>query len=297
MLIMDRRAVEPRPVHVEQFDFRWPAESEMARGFHFRGMEYQYSLTIHRVWLERDADEGPRVRVSGSQSTSWRGSFGARADVSASMNAVADTGTERMSNGFLDGQARPFEMPLSVTPATPPRCYVMLLISRVSPDDPLPMVPVGQFIDANRKRIVQDGIFGQPNTVVMNDLWRAPAGGVRLGAYLMGITMLLLVAAAALLAQVFRRRDLAMVGLLLGVVLYIAAFDRALLSYDLSQIADRSGALQSRLVACSRIGSTFFYRHTALERLAAVESAEPNMPPLLLDSVNGVEGNLLRWWP
>jgi hypothetical protein len=100
------------------------------------------------------------------------------------------------------------------------------------------------------------------------------------------------------LAQVFRRRDLAMLGLVLGMALYVVAFDRALLSYDLSQLADPGASLQTRLVACSRSGATFFCKRTALYGLAAVASAQPDMPPMLLDRVNTMRKEyLIRWYP
>jgi hypothetical protein len=296
MLIMDVRAVEPRPVHVEQFEIHWPAQSQqMERPFRLGGMEWQYNLAISRVWLDRDAGAGPQVRVSGTQWIDWRGSFGTLAGPGAMpVNLVADAGAERITYGRLGGQIRPLEAPLSVTPATPSYCYSLLLISRVSPDDSLPMVPIERFVEADRKRITGAGIFASPMTVVMNDLWRVPAGGVRLAVYLLGVPVLLLIAAAALLAQVFRRRDLAFAGLVLGLVLYVAAFDRAVLAYDLSRLADPQETLQARLVACSRAGATFFYQGTALQGLYQAAASAPGAPSILSDRIRSTVERLTQ---
>ncbi len=160
-------------------------------------------------------------------------------------------------------------------------------------DDPLQTVPIEQFVQDKRAVLEHGGIYGMPSTWVGN-MENIPAGFVRLSVHL-GITILVLLAAAGLLAQLFRRRDLALTGLLLGMVLYVAAVDRGLLAYDMSRLADPQEPLQVRLVACSRAGATFFYKDTAAQLLGSALSQLPTGTPSSLSNAVGDAAASLRY--
>jgi len=84
----------------------------------------------------------------------------------------------------------------------------------------------------------------------------------------------LLLVAAALLSQVFLRRGLALAGVLVVVILFVAAADRLVLGAHLSRLADEAAPLATRMRACREATNTFFYRATALGKIASIAEAE-----------------------
>jgi hypothetical protein len=91
-----------------------------------------------------------------------------------------------------------------------------------------------------------------------------------------GVASLLLLVAAALLAQLFARHSVAFAGVLACVILYAAALDRAVLGTHLGHLADPSAPIATRMTACAGTTCTFFYRKTAqaaLHRLEGDDSA------------------------
>jgi hypothetical protein len=291
MLVMDARATEPRPLRVVQCEVRWPGQKFVEERFREGNLEYTYQIGIEQVYQQQASvtNRPEEVRVIGQQSLWWEGKFNTKGGDSAGISQPV--GSEVRA---LPARCFPHQImsPLSVTPGTPPWRYGVLLISLLSENDPLRTVPIAEFVQSERGVLQAGGIYGFPNTQVLDGLEQVPAGGIRLTAYLLGIPMLLLIAAAGLLAQAFRRRDLAFAGLLLGMVLYVAAFDRALLAYDLSRLTDGKQTLQSRLVACNRVGATFFYQDTALQGLREAVGPAVDTPPTLSDRVRETIKNL-----
>lgn len=99
-----------------------------------------------------------------------------------------------------------------------------------------------------------------------------------------------LLAAAGLLAQLFRRRQLGFVKVVACIILYLAALDRLSLRIAESSVRDASVPLASRLSACTRMTSTAFFPKTArahLQELAGEGSVPSPVRALAASLVHG----------
>ena len=94
--------------------------------------------------------------------------------------------------------------------------------------------------------------------------------------------LLILLAAAVLLAQLFQRRSLGFVKAAACLLLYVGALDRVVLRIHESRLGQAGAPAQQRLVACGHLPSTAFFRKTALGDLEATAS-DPSAPPSLRD--------------
>ena len=87
-------------------------------------------------------------------------------------------------------------------------------------------------------------------------------------------------AAAVLLAQIFKRRGLAFAGVLTLVILFVAALDYSVLDTHLEHMNDTDASLTTRTTACWQASGSFFYSNTALLEIEAV--AENDGAPKVL---------------
>jgi hypothetical protein len=89
-----------------------------------------------------------------------------------------------------------------------------------------------------------------------------------------------LLAAAILLAQLFRRRWPGFVQATAAILLYLGALDRVALRLTEAHVRDTNLTVDSRLRACRRMTSTAFFQETALTQLHAI-SRDESLPPVV----------------
>jgi hypothetical protein len=99
---------------------------------------------------------------------------------------------------------------------------------------------------------------------------RHTAPSLALAEHIGGTAALLLLAAAALGALVFRGRMVALTVLLAAMVLYAAALDRLVLRAHLGVLTDAAAPVAERVLAADLSVRTFFYYDTAAEALRDV---------------------------
>jgi len=270
LLVLDARASELRPVYVKEFDLQWPRDRRSEDAFQVAGLRGLCVMRVDAVDRESD-DPCAGLRVRGGMGIAWEGISG----FDGMWNTFDCTGERPLCPIVSHVFSGMGSNPLSVTPHTPEQFSAALAIVPVAQEDPLQTVSIDEFLHWHKADLKERGVtYGEPVTP-----WYAsgaPAGGGRLASRL-GWTSWVLLAAAALLAQLFRRRDLATAGMLLGMVLFIAGLDRVVLAYDLSRLEDSAASLDVRFVAASRVPATFFYKPTAALRVAQL-SVRPDLP-------------------
>jgi hypothetical protein len=96
-----------------------------------------------------------------------------------------------------------------------------------------------------------------------------PMRGLDLAVHLGHVTILLLMA-VFLLTQCFRHRQLALVGVLSGVVLFVVVLDRMVVGIHLRRLDDPQISVDQRLLAAHGLRNTFFHRDTARRHVQAI---------------------------
>lgn len=278
LLVIDTRYHTPQPVYVKQFELLWPATGVAEATFRAGDTPCRFDLLINKLEVWQESTDGkiiPRLGATGHASLRWDGPWGMTYDTS---RTVRWRETEPLwlggpsTNEYLSSV-------LSVTPPTRAWYACIMMITPAAVNDRLKEVSIEQYAQTHPGL----GIGNMRGSIWTSGSWARqgmPPGGLRLAHYL-GMPALVLLAAAVLVSQVFCRRDLAFVGMALGIVLYVAAFDRLLVSYDLSRLLDSNQPLQARLIATGRLAGTFFYRHTATAGLSDVIRQEADKTPLL----------------
>lgn len=92
--------------------------------------------------------------------------------------------------------------------------------------------------------------------------------------------LLILLAAAILLAQLFQRRSLGFVKTAACLLLFVGALDRVVLRVHESRLREGGAPVEQRLVACGHLPSTAFFRKTALRDLEVTASDQASPPAL-----------------
>jgi hypothetical protein len=275
VLIMDTRQTEMAPLRVEQFDLHWPQdrqrEIEVGLGDH----PWRYSFEIHRIQIERK-DDKPVLVIDGGRQIRQRRWLDDDLEMNESSEMRGDS-PRSILGPHLPGAD--LSNVLSVVMPSGARYFCQLRVRPIADDDPLVTVPMEQYVQDFQASTKYAGVFGASFPEVFNFLWQAPPGGVRLLVYRTMPVMVLLVA-AMLLAQVFRRRDLAFAGLVLGAVLYMVACDRVAVSIHISHMNDARQPLQARVFGAAQLVGTFFYADTAGVALASV-GGMPEVPERL----------------
>ncbi|HUR38197.1 MAG TPA: hypothetical protein VM222_01835, partial [Planctomycetota bacterium] len=96
----------------------------------------------------------------------------------------------------------------------------------------------------------------------------------------LGINVLPALAAAVLMAQLFRRRFLGFVQATACIILYLGALDRIALHLNESQTRNPSAPLGARMSACTQLRTTVYFRETALADLRALAADATAPKPL-----------------
>jgi hypothetical protein len=274
------------PVHVEEFDVRWPRDKDrqFQRSFETGPYRCLLRLRVPMVFVAQNtAQEASRLQPHGTVGFSY----------------VTGRGSGSSSSGFYELEAghlnvlQPLDSgpnPLSITAggAGPDNLHAVYFMTRVAPDDPLKVVPFAEFAGRRPADLAKIRRESANRTLRHGPAKNAslPACGLALAGHI-GVSSLLLLAAAVLLTQLFARRSLAFAGVLAGVVLYVAALDRMALGVHLSRLADPAASLPSRLVACRLAPGTFFHRETALRELLTV-SRNASAPEALRTTASSI---------
>lgn len=289
--ILDAHSPELKPLATAQTEMNWPAEKSRMMSLEFLGIKCDYSLEVIGVQVGMPAPlpatepmseeaPGPQLQIVGSEIASWNGPSGMFGSSSASGNAPEGRQTLMPGPGFW-GTRGMRDNPLSLTRNPTQHYFISSVFTLVREDDPLRTVSLLEFLPPmNGRAEIMRQRFTQAEYLYGAEYWRWEPGGLGLIEHL-GMAALLLVAAAVLLAQVFKRRDLAMAGMLLAAVLLVVAWDRGMLAHDLSRLKDPAAPLSVRLLACSRTSQTFFYGRTAMAGLREAIAGQHVPPPLL----------------
>ncbi len=266
-----------RPLAVQEVRIDWPEDRRKTHEIVLSagGLKAEGTLNIPSLKRPLRGDESCTPRLWGSMSfrTTWRGGRGTCSRGGAIPQAKK-----------LVTKVCPPRKAFSTARTTPTATCLLYVVTPASADDPLGVVPVEELL---RQR---EGFMRPVEEAALSDAlwscfypthrdWRAAWLPYHLGL----TTTLVLIAALGLVSVACLPRPLLAVGVLLGIVLYVAALDRAVQATHLARLDDTEAPLDDRLTACTMLPDTFFYRDTAIERIEALledESAAPELRSL-----------------
>ena len=299
-VVAEFEAGELRPVAAGQQEVRWPEEwgRRFQKEFEVGDSSFCFGLQVTSLRWSREGADRVAVKCSGSHElrSRYRGNRGGG-------NSYAG-GDFDLSKPWL--RCYPIygmlgvNAPLSIASGPDPASAVWHFVwgAPVAEGDPLTEIEVAAFLGQHeaevRQALVERGVTPNWRLAMAHPDEHAPAPGLRLAGHI-GISGLLLIAAALLLTQLFVRRSLAFVGVLAAVVLYVAALDRIALGTHLSHLRDATEPVRARLTACCHATDSFFYRKTALACVRAVAD-DPQAPSALRDVAQEADRVLSRAW-
>lgn len=292
MMVLDVSAPLLRPIVVDEHEFQWAGgQNERLRRRKEIGDDIvvSYDVNINRVSVvadHRGGRRGPELRLSAT-------SMGAAIQYrhGSAHSGFSGLGRDDDRDGVIHTESafafRDFSPrnPLSLVPGPidQPSLYLSLSIELLADDDPMKTVPLASYIDARSRDVwLHVWRFGNRRPLAAEVGRRAADPGVPGAAMAehLGTSLVSLLVAAALLTQLFVRRRLAMVCLLALMIVGAAGVDGLALGTWLRRADDAEQPLETRIAACIRAPSTFFYRRTAPRRLAAIAEAQDNPPAL-----------------
>lgn len=267
-----------RPLAVMELDVHWPADRgrDFASYLEFKGIKASYRLSVSNVRSPGTGERqsGCEIVLEGLEDYQW---WSASKAMRRSGGIASGPAAHLSQVGWGDTRVR---RPLSILPPASPDIHALRFVTRVAEDDPLRKVSLGEFFRARAEQDQElvDDYYRRARL----RRWRDPGGGPPGVAFVghVGLASLLLLVAAVLLTQLFRRRELAFAGVVLALVFYVAILDRAVLGAHLSRLNDPEAAVTARLTACDRAGETFFYRQTARGKLEEVAGQQDAPKPL-----------------
>jgi hypothetical protein len=258
------------PVYAEDLEIRMPEDAgkKLERIVELAGVRYTVACTLSG--LQTHAYEGHPVKLQGIGECSLTSVFpsGSSSGVKGG-NFDIDTLTIEPVMFLLP------KPPWSLTrtaPVVAPRLIVRATL--VHRDDPLREVSLEEFAAVA-------GAFppAEPIPATTHRQSPDPSPAFRM-LKILGPAMLLLLLAAALLAQVFARRGLAFAGTLACVLLYAALLDRLVLAAHARRLADADQPVAVRCLAVAALPGTVFYQTSAKAALTAA-AQDPSAPAAL----------------
>jgi len=275
------------PFEAREFEINWPAD---------QGKTFALDTVV----------DGTQIRLSCTQLGLRRERTGPLQLSICNLNSRFEPGGSAYSGGRLAAGAplfihrqisarRPVN-PLSILGSAPPRTVgLATFFVPVAKDDPLKEVSGQEFAEWYRSEIAYEGAAKRHAT--SSGAFRAslnfqPVRGLVLMAHI-GLSSLLLVVAAVLLAQIFKRRGLAFAGVLTLVILFVAVLDYSVLDTHLEHLNDTGASLTTRTTACRQAAGSFFYSDTALREIEAV-AASDQTPKMLRNQARQVAHQLRR---
>ena len=263
-----------RAVRTDEFDVTWRSgkNSAVSNSFKLGKSMISYRLNIDRVYVQRSGNS-TEAGVQGDGNWDMRVNYVNRNAHSSSSGGVYITNGMAIAKNIWNRDPHGDNKPLSVVPpiAEYGQLILCVFVDLADADDKLAKIPVGQFITERhaeiRNRASRNGVGGSSSRRWEVDPEVPPT--INLIEHI-GISSMLLGLAALLLAQLFIRRGLATVAMLVTVVLYVAAIDRIALGMHISYARDTEAPLSKRMIACQAATNTFFFAKTASSRLYAV---------------------------
>jgi hypothetical protein len=273
------------PVYVKAFTVNWPGDKEkkFSDSFNSGGLKIKYSFSVN-------------LHPSGSSDAAY----------------YTGGSVTNLEIGFVGIPS------YSLVQYLPQRLQMLVFATPLADDDPLRAVNLDTFEDlykAKMARMVyptQSQPLGDNSSFPLrmrsdvidldfeqNDHGRhqenqagSPYIPIALATYWGGSAVVFLLA-AGLLSQVFSRRHLALAGMMVIVLLYVAGLDRAVLNAHSTRLNDAKASMRVRLLACRQMQNTFFYRHTAQRQLGIV-IADKQTPPAVSDMARSIQGRLMN---
>jgi hypothetical protein len=249
------------PVASESYEVQWPRDRDRLFSLSWKEGSRRVELTqaIHGIEL------GPRNKLefSGSSTFSASGPYFSHSQSGpVSYPSVLPVGGTRNASTLF-----------SIAKHGYADLLVLCDISRLREEDPLRPASLEEWI-AGRGYVSWYEVVESERAVAVDDDQGSPAAFLLLR---LGVNFLPLLAAALLLAQLFRRRPLGFVKVAAGLILALGALDRVVLQMNESRLRDAAAPLTERMTACEGLRDTLFFRHSALADLRKV-AADGSVP-------------------
>jgi hypothetical protein len=258
VIVAEHRPDGWHPFHVESLAFNWPEQRGRVLARRFHAGPYRFELRFLPDAMQKE--DHPEPRLTGLMTL--RSSDAAPGAPHATETRWSRVG---LSNFLFTRLQRP--RLLSLAPPAEHSIGTFWLLRRAESGDPLTQISLQRIL-----------IEHEPSLQLWHEnapqFWGTPPESpetfipaVAIVSH-MGWVAGVLLLAAALAAQCFRWRSLALAGLLLAVVLYAVVLDRAVVWVHAGYLRDPQASVEARRIAAQRIGDTFFYRHTAQREVA-----------------------------
>jgi hypothetical protein len=254
------------PIHGRTHEVRWPQDAD--RSFHETvasgGTKVTYQVSISEIRRYRYRNE-MKMDVMGSRHV-W-----ARSGTFSSNTSGGLQFPEANRIGHGGENTRLFSVARS-----PSDVDVLLLdLTPVDEDDPLRTGTFEEFL-----ALRGEGAWAKQVDYGRTELWSPSGSPAEEMVKALEANLLVLLVAAILFAQLFRRRSLGFVKVAACLLLYVGALDRVALRIHESRLNDAAAPLEQRLLACTYLPSTTFFRKTALRDLETI-AADPSAPERL----------------
>jgi hypothetical protein len=281
--------LEPRPRLVREVDVEWPRD----RGRVFECMVSTLAGVLRSKLELKEVESGtfiphlPRRQTTVERSYDW---VTLRCDGSRELEAGgrwSRSGGDALTIKWTDGAERAGKRPereeygwgsrlgrsvgSPVPRRTPDRIVFGATGWRVSLEDPLVSAPAA----ALPAQLPEGEVWAKSCTGLGSEAICPPGALSYLGHVRWSLVPLF--ASVLLLSQLFRRRELAFLGLLVAAVLLGAAADRYTVGVHLARLGDAAAPAEDRALALDSLETTFFHEPSALAaaRRVAADAAEP----------------------
>lgn len=257
------------PLHGESFEVRWPQDRDRVFQNRLRlaGVDVSYSVRITEI-INQGYDGRPGLQFVGTRSLELRGT-GFSSSRSSGLRFPDTFNAHRL------GEQRSW---LSAAGSMRGGGAALFDLTPVREGDPLRSGGYEDFLSIRGADVWRTQIF-EPEFYSWEQLraGHAPADALIRD---LGAVLLVFLVASVLLAQLFRRRSLGFVKVAACLLLFTGALDRGVLRLHESRIRDASAPIRERLVACSYLGVSNFFRETALRDLEAAAADASSPAPL-----------------
>ena len=290
LIVVDVSTPLLRPMLVDEHEFHWSVGSNakiQRRRETDDGLSVLYDVTVSDVEVVVPLDKrSPRrtmLQLRGSGTIRCRhGNH--RASSGGSLQDTNADGVSRMDSSFvMRGASSRNPLSLLADPVATMNVYLVLTLELLAEDDPMETVPLTSLIDAHSRQI-RLGVWRRGNreyypAKVSRMVADPGVPGAAMVEHL-GVSVVSLLAAAALLTQLFVRRRLALICLLTLMIAGAAGADRLAMGRWLARADDGDQPVKARIDACMRAGGTLFYRRTARAGLTRLAERRENPPAL-----------------
>lgn len=262
MVVMQGGGFPGVPIASQSYDVRWPQDREGTYSLALQHGSRQILLKQH--FTEIQLDRGNRPTLLGSMDFQVQAENSSRSRSGGiTYPGMLPVEGHRHSRGlFALGKEVEEEL------------FALYDITWIRNEDPLRPASLEEWV-ARRSKAAWDGEreLGRFSPEFESDQ-DSPAAFLTQS---LEVTFFPLLAAAILLAQLFRHRPLGFVKVAAGIILYVGALDRISLQRNQSTARDSSAPLEVRMIACSRLQNSAFFRLTAIEDLRAL-AADASVP-------------------